>query len=101
MRTLELAPGRVAHASGALWLPEVKTLLIADIHLGYGWALRRRGQLGPVQDPGTRQKLEAVFAELRPESVVWVTWCMRRTRQQWSGSWWKRCYASSLPRLGH
>jgi DNA ligase-associated metallophosphoesterase len=69
---LEVRPGVHAHASGALWLSEERTLFIADLHLGYGWALRRRGQLGPVQDAGARQKLESVLDELHPEHVVFL-----------------------------
>jgi DNA ligase-associated metallophosphoesterase len=69
---VELAPGRIAHASGALWLPDAKTVVVADVHLGFGWALRRRGQLGPVEDDATRAKLLALTAELRPETIVFL-----------------------------
>lgn len=71
-RTVELAAGRFAHASGALWLPEVSVAVMADVHLGYGWAMRRHGQLGPVGDGGVRMKLLQTVAELRPESVVFL-----------------------------
>jgi putative SbcD/Mre11-related phosphoesterase len=71
-RSVELAPGRIAHASGALWLPGEGVALLADVHLGYGWAQRRRGQLGPVYDGGARQRLESVLAELHPETVVFL-----------------------------
>ena len=69
---VELAPGRWAHPSGALWLPQLRTALLADVHLGYGWALRRRGQLGPVQDGGLRRKLLSIAEELRPASLVFL-----------------------------
>jgi uncharacterized protein len=72
MKLLELAPGRWAHPSGALWLSESRTALLADVHLGYGWALRRRGQLGPVQEGTVRRKLMAAIADLQPRSVVFV-----------------------------
>lgn len=72
MRLLELAPGRWAHASGALWLSESRTALLADVHLGYGWAMRRRGQLGPVDEAAVKQKLLATAAELQPETIVFV-----------------------------
>jgi putative SbcD/Mre11-related phosphoesterase len=67
-----LAPGILAHASGALILRELRTILVADVHLGYGWAQRRRGQLGPVQDAGVHQKLQALITELAPELVVFL-----------------------------
>lgn len=70
--SVELAPGRIAHASGALWLPVIRTTLIADVHLGYGWAQRRRGQLGPVTDGGAYDKLQALLAELNPETLVFL-----------------------------
>jgi len=66
----EVGPGRFAHASGGLWLDKPKTLLIADPHLGYGWAQRRRGELGPLQDAATQEKLLRVVDELNPEEVV-------------------------------
>jgi uncharacterized protein len=72
MKLLELAPGRWAHPSGALWLSDSRTALLADVHLGYGWALRRRGQLGPVQEGAVRQKLMATIADLQPRVIVFV-----------------------------
>ncbi|HYP07227.1 MAG TPA: metallophosphoesterase [Bryobacteraceae bacterium] len=72
MKLLELAPGRWAHASGALWLNECQTAMFADVHLGYGWALRRRGQLGPVQEGAVRRKLMDTIAELQPKTIVFV-----------------------------
>lgn len=71
-RLVDLGDGRHAHASGALWLPEFKAAVLADVHLGYGWALRRRGQLGPVSDAGVERKLAAVVEELKPETVVFL-----------------------------
>jgi hypothetical protein len=71
-RLLEIAPGRVAHASGALWLPEIRAVLIADAHLGYGWAQRRRGELGPLRDDLARAKLDALVDELAPREIVFL-----------------------------
>ena len=71
-KSFELAPGRIAHASGCIWLPEIRTVLIADVHLGYGWAQRRRGQLGPVSDGGARDKLAALVTELQPGRIVFL-----------------------------
>jgi uncharacterized protein len=70
--TMEVGPGRIAHASGALFIPSASTLLVADAHLGYGWAQRRRGQLGPVGDGGIDERLLAVVEELRPEVLLFL-----------------------------
>lgn len=69
-RFVDLGGGRVAHASGALWLENEQAAVLADVHLGYGWALRRRGQLGPVGDETTRRKLMDTVEELRPRKIV-------------------------------
>lgn len=70
VRLIELGPNLLAHACGALWLPDERTALVADVHLGYGWAQRRRGQLGPVEDTSTLPKLEALLEELHPQQLV-------------------------------
>ncbi len=62
----------IAHPSGALWIPASRSLLIADIHLGYSWTQRRRGQLGPLADDRARDKLFAVTAELKPDQIVFL-----------------------------
>jgi putative SbcD/Mre11-related phosphoesterase len=69
-RLVEIAAGRHAHASGALWLEDSRTALIADTHLGYGWAQRRRGELGPVHDDRSEPKLQALLDELQPRRIV-------------------------------
>lgn len=46
--------------------------MIADIHLGYGWAQRRRGELGPLADERARDKLFAVVAEMQPQRIVFL-----------------------------
>src|ERR1700710_959951 len=71
-RLVELASGKYAHASGALWLAESRTALVADVHLGYAWAMRRRGQLGPLIEGGVRDRLEALVEELRPERLIFL-----------------------------
>lgn len=68
----ELAPGRYAHASGGLWLADCATLLVADLHLGYGFAQRRRGQLGPILDELASGRMDAAIAELAPKTVVFL-----------------------------
>ena len=67
-----LHSGLWAHASGALWIPESKTAIVADIHLGYSWAQRRRGELGPLADERTRDKLLCLREELNPRRFVFL-----------------------------
>lgn len=69
---VSVAPGLCAHASGTLWLPESKTAIIADAHLGYSWAQRRRGELGPLVDFRTREKLLRVCDDLAPQTLVFL-----------------------------
>jgi hypothetical protein len=58
------------HPTGALYLPEAAAVLVADLHLGYGLTQRRRGQLGPVADTKTAEKLQSVLDELRPKRLI-------------------------------
>ena len=60
------------HAAGALWLAESRTAVLADVHLGYGWAQRRRGELGPLVDFRARDKLRALAHELDPRQIVFL-----------------------------
>lgn len=69
---IEIHPGLLAHASGALWIEEIATAVIADLHLGYSWAQRRRGELGPLADERTRAKLLAMRDSLRPRQIVFL-----------------------------
>lgn len=59
-----------AHASGAAWIASSRTLLIADLHLGYAWAQRRRGELGPVTTGSVERTLFAAVDETKPERIV-------------------------------
>lgn len=70
--SLELAPGRIADASGALYLEATATVMIADAHLGYGWAQRRRGQMGPTTDGGIRARLLDVVRRFAPLELVFL-----------------------------
>ena len=67
---IEVGPGRFAHPSGGLWLAEERILLVADPHLGYAWAQRRRGELGLLGDIVGQAKLLQVVEELAPEQLV-------------------------------
>jgi len=70
--TSELLPGLWAHPSGALWIPELQTALVADVHLGYSWAQRRRGELGPLADVAAKEKLLRLAEELQPQQIVFL-----------------------------
>lgn len=70
--TLPLLPGLEAHPSGALWIAESQTALVADVHLGYSWAQRRRGELGPLADFRAREKLFRLLSDLEPVQIVFL-----------------------------
>lgn len=65
-------PGLSAHSSGGLFITDSATLVLADVHLGYSWAQRRRGELGPLADEKTRDKLQRVVEELHPRRIVFL-----------------------------
>jgi metallophosphoesterase superfamily enzyme len=49
---IEIAPGLRATGDGAAWLPDHAALVVADVHLGYARAARRRGGFLPgVETP--------------------------------------------------
>lgn len=70
MTRLEIEPGVEAHASGALSIPSSRAVILADVHLGYAWAQRRRGELGPLEEGGVGARIDAVLDELAPREVV-------------------------------
>jgi hypothetical protein len=51
-------------------MPGSATLFIADVHLGYAWAMRRRRQLGPLTEGGVRDKLREAVTEFSPSTIV-------------------------------
>lgn len=68
---LELSPGVVLDARRAVFLEAERLLAIADLHLGYAWAHRHRGQLLPVSVPDdTAERLEVLISEYHPEAVA-------------------------------
>lgn len=61
----------VLRCSGALWLPDHRTLVAGDLHLEKGSAFAARGQMLPPYDSrATLDRLEAEIAELAPARVV-------------------------------
>lgn len=70
-RTLSLPSGVWLDARRAVWLPVERTLVVSDLHLGYAWEARRRGQLLPLGDPEScGRRILALAAEYRPEHLV-------------------------------
>ncbi len=61
----------VPHLSGALFLPDEKLLLVADLHLEQGASLARRGlHLPPYDTLDTLHALEQVVAEVDAQRLV-------------------------------
>jgi DNA ligase-associated metallophosphoesterase len=57
--------------SGALWLEEVRALVVADLHLEKGSSYAARGQMLPPYDTrDTLTRLEAEADALAPEAIV-------------------------------
>lgn len=68
---LELSPGLWLDARRAAWMEERRTLLVADLHLGYAWAHRQRGNLLPiVAAEDTLDRLERLAAEYQPSEII-------------------------------
>jgi len=61
-----------ADLSGALWLPDARALLVADLHLGKAEALARRGGglAPPFDSPATLARLADAIARFDPATVV-------------------------------
>ena len=58
-------------AAGALWWPEERTLVFADLHFEKGSAFARSGQLLPPYDTRTTlRRIEAAVAKYRPARVI-------------------------------
>ena len=69
--THALTPGLHLDARHVLWLPEHRTLVAADLHLGYVWAHRQAGQLLPISAPeDTIDRLEALVSEYHPAQLI-------------------------------
>jgi uncharacterized protein len=59
--------------SGALYVPDYETLIIADLHLEQGSSLARRGLYVPPFDTAvTLQQLETVVASIRPKRLIFL-----------------------------
>ena len=68
---LELSPGLWLDARRAVWLEEHRALLVADLHLGYAWAHRQRGNLMPISaSEDTVDRLQILAAEYAPREII-------------------------------
>lgn len=68
---LELSPGLWLDARRAVWLEEHRALLVADLHLGYAWAHRQRGNLMPIStSEDTVDRLQVLAAEYAPREII-------------------------------
>lgn len=67
----ELLPGVILDARRAVYLADEKLLAIADLHLGYAWAHRHRGQLMPLATPDdSAERLKLLLDEYQPAAVA-------------------------------
>lgn len=56
---------------GAVFMPETRTLVVADLHLGKGLAFAARGQMLPPYDSrDTLDRLQKVVAAWQPERLI-------------------------------
>jgi hypothetical protein len=63
----------IADLSGALYAPDFRALLIADLHLEKGTSLARRGvHLPPYDTRQSLSELQAVVSETRPERLIFL-----------------------------
>lgn len=69
---VEVRPGMYACPGPALWVAAERSLLIADLHLGYAWAQRRRGQLGPLAKGDVRERVLGLIDRFQPKRLIVV-----------------------------
>lgn len=68
---LAIAGGAVLDARRAIWVPSDQVLAVADLHLGYAWAQRRRGLLLPVEGvDDTAVRLQDLVNDYQPRQLV-------------------------------
>jgi DNA ligase-associated metallophosphoesterase len=71
LRTRLMGVQVMLRTSGALWLEEVRALVVADLHLEKGSSYAARGQMLPPYDTReTLRRLCAEVAELKPDMVI-------------------------------
>lgn len=71
--TVTLEGGLRLDSRRALWFNQSRTLVVSDLHIGFPWVQRERGQLLPLGDPDeTRQRLFTLAAEYQPAEIVFL-----------------------------
>ncbi len=69
--TVTLADGLVLDARRCIYLPNSRTLAVADLHLGYVWSRRTRGALLPIATPDdTIDRLTRLRDAYQPRRLV-------------------------------
>lgn len=68
--TWTLVDGVLLDARRAVYLPGERILAVSDLHLGYAWAQRQRGQLLPLGEDDTVTRLNALCDDWSPEVVL-------------------------------
>lgn len=70
---LELAPDLIADVRRAVWLPRHHTLVVPDVHLGFSWVQRQRGQLLPIAAAdGAFDRLGSLQQDYAAERIVFL-----------------------------
>lgn len=67
---IEIRPGLFALPSRAVWIPSESCLLVCDVHLGFAWAQRRRGLLGPLVEGDAAARLSHLLDRFNPARLV-------------------------------
>lgn len=67
----EISPGLILDARRAVYLAEQRVLAVADLHFGYAWTHRARGQIFPVPPMDeTSNRLLALIDDYQPETLA-------------------------------
>lgn len=70
---MPLADDLVLDARRVVWLPVQRTLVVPDVHLGFAWVQRQRGQLLPVRETeDALARLAELQADYRSERIVFL-----------------------------
>ncbi|MES2692339.1 MAG: metallophosphoesterase [Verrucomicrobiota bacterium] len=69
----EIQPGIWLDSRLALWLPDERLLVVADLHWGYAASHRSRGNLLPLWgDDEIEARLRALIADYTPAALLWL-----------------------------
>lgn len=66
-----MGDGLVLDARRAVWFPRERVLAVADLHLGYAWAHRLKGQLMPITPTNdTLARLQELQRDYKPREII-------------------------------